>query len=403
MHPKELHIKDFTYPLPEDRIAQYPLAERDLSKLLIYNNGQITEDTYKHIANHLPEQALLVFNNTRVIQARLLFKNATGATIEVFCLQPAEQKAEMATVMSQTKSVRWHCLVGRASKWKEKILEQRTEGFLLTAEIKERTNDAFVIEFNWQPEHLTFAEILDKAGQLPIPPYLKRQTEQVDLDRYQTIYAAHKGSVAAPTAGLHFTPAIMESLKEKNMATDQVTLHVGAGTFKPVKSEAMQDHTMHAEVIEVSIESLKNLINRQGNNIIAVGTTSLRTIESLYWMGVKAKQNPNASIDDLEIQQWDAYDLPQDVTQQRALESLLAWMQANGMQKLICKTQIIIAPPYKLKVAKALITNFHQPNSTLLLLVAAVTGNNWRTIYDYALAHNFRFLSYGDGSLLYSA
>ncbi len=403
MHPKELHIKDFTYPLPEDRIAQYPLAERDLSKLLIYNNGQITEDTYRHIANHLPEQALLVFNNTRVIQARLLFKNATGATIEVFCLQPAEQKAEMATVMSQTKSVRWHCLVGRASKWKEKILEQRTEGFLLTAEIKERTNDAFVIEFTWQPEHLTFAEILDKAGQLPIPPYLKRQTEQVDLDRYQTIYAAHKGSVAAPTAGLHFTPAIMESLKEKNMATDQVTLHVGAGTFKPVKSEAMQDHTMHAEVIEVGIESLKNLINRQGNNIIAVGTTSLRTIESLYWMGVKAKQNPNASIDDLEIQQWDAYDLPQDVTQQRALESLLAWMQANGMQKLICKTQIIIAPPYKLKVAKALITNFHQPNSTLLLLVAAVTGNNWRTIYDYALAHNFRFLSYGDGSLLYSA
>lgn len=403
MHPKELHIKDFTYPLPEDRIAQYPLAERDLSKLLIYNNGQITEDTYKHIANHLPEQALLVFNNTRVIQARLLFKNATGATIEVFCLQPAEQKAEMATVMSQTKSVRWHCLVGRASKWKEKILEQRTEEFLLTAEIKERTNDAFVIEFNWQPEHLTFAEILDKAGQLPIPPYLKRQTEQVDLYRYQTIYAAHKGSVAAPTAGLHFTPAIMESLKEKNMATDQVTLHVGAGTFKPVKSEAMQDHTMHAEVIEVGIESLKNLINRQGNNIIAVGTTSLRTIESLYWMGVKAKQNPNASIDDLEIQQWDAYDLPQDVPQQLALESLLAWMQANGMQKLICKTQIIIAPPYKLKVAKALITNFHQPNSTLLLLVAAVTGNNWRTIYDYALAHNFRFLSYGDGSLLYSA
>lgn len=402
MHPKHLHIKDFTYPLPDDRIAQYPLAERDLSKLLIYRNCQITEDTYNHIASHLPEQTLLVFNNTRVIQARLLFKNATGATIEVFCLQPAEEKTEMATAMSQTKSVRWHCLVGRASKWKEKILEQRTEGFLLTAEIIDRTDDAFVIEFTWQPEHLTFAEILDKAGQLPIPPYLKRQTEQVDLDRYQTIYAANKGSVAAPTAGLHFTPSIIESLKEKNIATDQVTLHVGAGTFKPVKSETMQNHTMHAEVIEVGIGSLRNLLKWQPNNIIAVGTTSLRTIESLYWMGVKAKQNPDASINDLEIQQWDAYDLPQDVPQQLALESLLAWMQANGMQKLICKTQIIIAPPYKLKVAKALITNFHQPNSTLLLLVAAVTGNNWRTIYDYALRHNFRFLSYGDGSLLYS-
>jgi S-adenosylmethionine:tRNA ribosyltransferase-isomerase len=402
MHPKHLHIKDFTYPLPDDRIAQYPLAERDLSKLLIYSNGQITEDTYNHITHHLPEQALLVFNNTRVIQARLLFKNATGATIEVFCLQPAEEKTEMANAMSQTKSVRWHCLVGRASKWKEKILEQRTEGFLLTAEIIDRTDDAFVIEFTWQPELLTFAEILDKAGQLPIPPYLKRQTEQVDLERYQTIYAASKGSVAAPTAGLHFTPAIIESLEEKNIATDQVTLHVGAGTFKPVKSETMQNHTMHAEVIEVGIESLRNLLKWEPNNIIAVGTTSLRTIESLYWMGVKAKQNPDASIDDLEIQQWDAYDLPQDVPQQLALESLLAWMQANGMQKLICKTQIIIAPPYKLKVAKALITNFHQPNSTLLLLVAAVTGNNWRTIYDYALRHNFRFLSYGDGSLLYS-
>lgn len=402
MHPKDLHIKDFTYSLPEHRIANYPLAERDLSKLLIYRHGNIAEDIYKNIAAYIPENALMVFNNTRVIQARLFFKNTTGATIEIFCLQPAEAHQEMATVMSRTKSVRWSCLVGKAAKWKEKLLELRNEEFLLTAEIIEKTKDAFIIEFCWQPPHLTFAEILDHVGQLPIPPYLKRQTEQIDLDRYQTIYAVHKGSVAAPTAGLHFTTGVIESLGKKNIRIENVTLHVGAGTFKPVKSEIMQHHIMHAEVIEVQAESIKNMLNGLAGGIIAVGTTSLRTIESLYWMGVKAGRSPKAGFDELEIQQWDAYQLPQDIPAAIALKSLLEWMQANNLQKLVCKTQIIIAPPYKLRMAKALITNFHQPNSTLLLLVAAVTGNNWRPIYDYALHHNFRFLSYGDGSLLFT-
>lgn len=402
MHPKHLQIKDFTYQLPDDRIAQYPLAERDLSKLLIYRDGKIAEDTYRNISEHLPANALLIFNNTRVIQARLFFATATGAKIEIFCLEPAEEKAEMASVMSRTGSVRWTCLVGRAGKWKEKILEHRTADFLLTAGIIERTADTFVIEFRWQPAELTFAEILDKVGMMPIPPYLKRQSEEIDLSRYQTVFAKHEGSVAAPTAGLHFTDTILQNLKAKGITTGQITLHVGAGTFKPVKSDLMQNHAMHAEVIEVGIETLKNIQQSLSKLIVAVGTTSMRTIETLYWMGVKAILNPRAGIDDLEIKQWDPYELPHTYSAEDALQGLLAWMQRNATEKLICKTQIMIAPGYQLRIAKAIITNFHQPNSTLLLLVAAITGHRWKDIYNYALENNFRFLSYGDGSLLFA-
>lgn len=413
MHPKELQIKDFTYDLPEERIARYPLAERDLSKLLIYSNGQIAEDVYKNVSEHIPANSLLVFNNTRVIPARLFFKSATGAKIEIFCLEPAGE-TDLVSVMGRTKSVRWNCLVGRASKWKEKVLHHTTNDFTLSAEIIERTSDTFVIEFSWQPEALTFAEILDKTGMMPIPPYLKRDSEELDLSRYQTVYAKYEGSVAAPTAGLHFTKAIFNSLQAKNITSAEVTLHVGAGTFKPVKSETIEQHEMHAEVIDVTVELLQKIVGAiktsevvktrdAAPKIIAVGTTSLRTIESLYWMGLKALQKPDITLEELEIKQWDVYDGGlQETEPVAALNALIGWLQKNESDRLICKTQILIAPSYKLKIASALITNFHQPNSTLLLLVAAIVGDDWRKIYSHALQNNFRFLSYGDGSLLFA-
>ncbi|HLP21476.1 MAG TPA: S-adenosylmethionine:tRNA ribosyltransferase-isomerase [Chitinophagales bacterium] len=413
MHPKELQIKDFTYDLPEERIARYPLAERDLSKLLIYSNGQIAEDVYKNVSEHIPAKSLLVFNNTRVIPARLFFKSATGAKIEIFCLEPAGE-TDLVSVMGRTKCVRWNCLVGRASKWKEKVLHHKTNDFTLSAEIIERTSDAFVIEFSWQPEALTFAEILDKTGMMPIPPYLKRDSEELDLSRYQTVYAKYEGSVAAPTAGLHFTKAIFNSLQAKNITSAEVTLHVGAGTFKPVKSETIEQHEMHAEVIDVTVELLQKIVAALKTSevvktwdaapkIIAVGTTSLRTIESLYWMGLKALQKPDITLEELEIKQWDVYDGGlQETEPVAALNALIGWLQKNETDRLICKTQILIAPSYKLKIASALITNFHQPNSTLLLLVAAIVGDDWKKIYSHALQNNFRFLSYGDGSLLFA-
>lgn len=412
IHPKDLQIKDFTYELPAERIAHYPLAERDQSKLLVYRKGNITEDTYKNISSYIPAGSMLVFNNTRVIPARLFFKTATGAKVEVFCLEPAEQ-TDLVAVMSSRASVRWNCMIGRASKWKEKVLHHTTETFTLNAELVNRTSDAFVVEFTWQPATLTFAEILDKTGMMPIPPYLKRESEEIDLARYQTVYAKYEGSVAAPTAGLHFTNAVFNALQAKSISRAEVTLHVGAGTFKPVKSETMQGHEMHAEVIDITLDTLQQiaaaLANRNTGSdnapqLIAVGTTSLRTIETLYWMGVKAKLNPGYNIDELEIKQWDVYEpaLHINLTASEAILALINWLHQHNMQRIVCKTQIMIAPSYQLKMATALVTNFHQPDSTLLLLVAAVVGDNWKAIYDYALQHNFRFLSYGDGSLLFA-
>lgn len=400
MHPREISIADYTYQLPDERIARYPLQERDASKLLVYKGGEISENLYRNIGEYIPENSLLVFNNTKVIHARLFFENANGGKIEIFCLEALDDNAEMASVMSRTKTSRWKCLVGRANKWKEKVLVKKVGDLALTAEMVDRTNDTFVVEFTWQPEQLTFAEVIDKAGVMPIPPYLHRYADEVDATRYQTVYAKHEGSVAAPTAGLHFTEQVFETLKQKGVETEEVTLHVGAGTFKPVKAETMEGHEMHAELIDVTRSTLEKLIAAQNNGrpIIAVGTTSMRTLESLYWMGVKASRNVNAGISELEVKQWEAYELP---AVDDALVQLLEWMKRNNTQRLICRTQIIIAPPYKPKVVKALATNFHQPNSTLLLLVAAVVGNDWKRIYDYALANNFRFLSYGDGSLLF--
>ncbi len=409
--PKNLSIKDYTYNLPEERIAKYPLTTRDASKLLIYRQGNITEDTYSNIATHIPANSLLIFNDTKVIEARLLFQKPTGGVIEIFCLAPGEQYADIINAMIQKKKVLWQCLVGGASKWKhgqmlEKKIKPVDKEIILHATYIEKRSDCFIIELSWTPDDLSFAEVLHYAGAIPLPPYIKREADQSDTERYQTIYAHSDGSVAAPTAGLHFTESIFQKLKTKNIQKDFVTLHVGAGTFKPVKSETMREHEMHAEFIDVSKETIKNILQNLGNNIVAVGTTSLRTIESLYWLGLKlAMGNRQWAIDEHPISsvtQWEVYELVRHtIPVEDALQSLLDRMNKNKQERLITKTQILIAPGYEAKIVKGLITNFHQPQSTLLLLVAAFIGEDWRRVYDYALKNDFRFLSYGDGSLLW--
>lgn len=421
MHPKDLSIRDFTYPLPEDRIAHYPLPSRDDSRLLIYIRGTLTEDRYRNIAAHIPAGSLLVFNNSKVIEARLLFQKPTGGVIELFCLEPAAPYPDITSAMMQQEKVYWKCMVGGASKWKrgqllEKKIDNNNEELLLSASCIEKRADCFIIGFSWQPAHLSFAEVLHRAGAIPLPPYIKRNAETTDTERYQTIYARHDGSVAAPTAGLHFTDAVFNALEEKNIHSSFVTLHVGAGTFKPVKSDTMEQHDMHAEYIDVSRDTIEAILHHLHHTVIATGTTSLRTIESLYWLGVKCMEErmkddgkemtdeEKQSLQDtmLTLDQWEAYDHPQqDIPAARALQALLAWMDAAKTDRLLAKTGIIIAPGYRLRIAKALITNFHQPQSTLLLLIAAITGNRWKKIYDYALDHGFRFLSYGDGCLLW--
>jgi S-adenosylmethionine:tRNA ribosyltransferase-isomerase len=404
--PKNLSIKDYTYFLPEERIASHPLAKRDASRLLIYEQGNITEDTYSNIAAYIPINSLLIFNNTKVVEARLKFKKPTGGVIEIFCLEP-EQYADIATAMLKKGKVFWQCLIGGASKWKhgqvlEKKIKVSEKEITLHAVYVEKKSDCFIIEFSWSLDDLSFAEILHYTGAIPLPPYIKRAVEEADAERYQTIYAYYDGSVAAPTAGLHFTKNIFEKFQAKNIQKDFVTLHVGAGTFKPVKSETMKEHEMHAEFINISKETIKNILKNWNNNIIAVGTTSMRAIESLYWLGLKTKLNSPVPSLSLSLSQWEAYDLADyNITIEDSLQSLLDWMNKNKQERLITKTQILIAPGYKPKIVKALITNFHQPQSTLLLLVAAFIGDDWRKVYDYALKNEFRFLSYGDGSLLW--
>jgi len=406
VHPKNLHIKDFTYNLPDEKIAKYPLPQRDESKLLIYQNGIIEEDNYYNLEKHLPEKSLLIFNNTKVVEARMLFQKSSGSTIEIFCLEPADEYADITTAMLQKEKVFWKCLVGGAKKWKEESLSKpigvNATSIILTAKKIEKFSDYFLIEFNWNDPSLSFAEVLHAAGLMPLPPYLNRTAEESDKERYQTIYARQDGSVAAPTAGLHFTERLFQKLETKKMEKDFVTLHVGAGTFKPVKAATIAGHEMHTEFIDVRIELIQNILAHLDKTVVSVGTTSLRTIESLYWLGVKTTLQPNIPIEELQIYQWDAYDIDStNITTKQSLESLLQWMQQHKTERLVTKTQIIIAPGYKLKVAKALITNFHQPQSTLLLLVAAIIGDDWKNVYNYALENNFRFLSYGDGCLLY--
>ncbi len=413
INPRTLSIKDYTYSLPEECIAKYPLAERDASRLLIYKEGKIEESIYTNIAEYIPEESLIVFNNTKVVEARLLFQKPSGAVIEIFCLEPHDQYADVTKAMMQSEKVLWKCLIGGASKWKngqllEKKIQSAAGQIILNAKYIEKKTDSFIIELSWQPSSISFAEILHHAGAIPLPPYIKRNVELSDTERYQTIYAEPEGSVAAPTAGLHFTSQIFEELKKKNVNTTSVTLHVGAGTFKPVKAERMDEHDMHGEFIDVSRSLVEQLINNINGTIIATGTTSLRTIESLYWLGVKIAAGSRQStvavphLPMLQLDQWEAYELQQEVPAREALQTLLSWMDENKMERLIAKTKIIIAPGYKIRIAKALITNFHQPQSTLLLLVSALIGDDWRKVYDYALKNNFRFLSYGDGSLLWT-
>jgi len=409
-NPRNISILDYSYPLPEKRIAHYPLPERDASKLLIYRDGKITSDIYRNIATHLPENSLLIFNNTKVIEARLLFQKPTGGVVEIFCLEPDEQYPDITTAMLQKEKVQWKCLVGGASKWKKGQLLEKTiiDGAVqikLQAGYIEKKDGRFTIELSWSPSFMSFAELLHHAGAVPLPPYIKRMPEHSDKERYQTVYAKEKGSVAAPTAGLHFTNQIFSHLKEKRIQADFVILHVGAATFKPVKSETMQEHEMHAEWTDVSKTAIERILNNLDNTIIAVGTTSLRTIESLYWLGVKCRHEPLAvSHESIQLEQWEAYELAEkNVPVKEALQGLLRWMDANKLERLVAKTKILIAPGYQFRIVKGLVTNFHQPQSTLLLVVAAFIGKEWRKVYDYALQHDFRFLSYGDGSLLWHA
>ncbi len=408
--PRTLSIKDFTYSLPEDRIAKYPLTERDASKLLIYKEEKIEEDIYRDIADHIPSSSLLVFNDTKVVEARLLFQKSTGGVIEIFCLEPHEQYPDITTAMLQHEKVLWHCLIGGASKWKrgqvlEKKINYNSKDLVLNARYIEKTGDSFIVELSWNDLLLSFAEVLHLFGAIPLPPYIKRKVEISDAERYQTVYAHYEGSVAAPTAGLHFTETVFEKLKEKNINRDFVTLHVGAGTFKPVKTDVMKDHEMHAEYFTVSKSTLQTMLDHLDKNIIAVGTTSLRTLESLYWLGMKKSMDNGPQ--PTEITQWEVYDHKEEmISTKEALENLIKWMTAKDLDNLTAKTQIIIAPGYQFKIVNGLITNFHQPQSTLLLLVSAFIGKNpiaigWKEIYHYALENNFRFLSYGDGSLLW--
>lgn len=405
MRPEDLLIKDFTYELAEEKIAKYPLQKRDESKLLVYD-GTISEDIYCNLHKHLPENSLLIFNNTKVVEARILFIKISGGTIEIFCLEPDEQYADITSAMLQKEKVLWKCLVGGAKKWKEGALIKKinydSKEIILSAIIIEKRNDYFLIEFSWNDDSVSFAEVLHHAGIIPLPPYLNRAAEENDNETYQTIYAKHDGSVAAPTAGLHFTESLFEKLSAKNIQKDFVTLHVGAGTFKPVKTETIAEHEMHAEFFDVSISFIENLITNIDKTIVAVGTTSARTIESLYWMGMKLVGSKKLNLEDISVQQWDPYNsIIASISAKESLQILLQWMKENNLKNLISKTQIIIMPGYEFKIIQGLITNFHQPQSTLLLLVAALVGDDWKKIYQYALNNNFRFLSYGDGSLLW--
>ena len=399
---KHIQIKDFNYELPEERIAKFPLPERDQSKLLVYRHGTVGEDTFTSLPDYLPQGALMVFNNTKVIQARLHFHKDTGALIEVFCLEPVRPH-DYALMFQQTGRCSWLCLVGNLKKWKSGSLSRPVEigGRSITLKVTrgENRGTSHWIDFEWDDEQTTWAEILEAVGELPIPPYLNRETQESDKETYQTVYSKIKGSVAAPTAGLHFTPRVLDTLRKKGVDLEELTLHVGAGTFKPVKSEEIEGHEMHTEYISVSRSTLRKLI---GHNAcaIAVGTTSVRTLESLYHIGVTLAANPQATEEELHVRQWQPYEKYDEIPPVVALQKILDYLDYNGMETLHTSTQIIIAPGYDYKIVKAMITNFHQPQSTLLLLVSAFVKGNWRTIYDYALSHDFRFLSYGDSSLL---
>ena len=399
---KHIKISEFNYPLPDERIAKFPLANRDESKLLVYRQGEVSEDRFTSLPEYLEPGEMMVFNNTKVIQARLHFRKETGALIEVFCLEPIAPN-DYVLSFQQTKKCSWLCMVGNLKKWKEGTLKREVEvkgkTITLSATRGECRGTSHWIDFEWDDDSLTFADVLEAVGELPIPPYLNRETQESDKQTYQTVYSKIKGSVAAPTAGLHFTERVLKALDEKGIDREELTLHVGAGTFKPVKSEEIEGHEMHTEYISVNKGTIEKLI-AHGGKTIAVGTTSVRTLESLYYIGILIHLNPEANQEELHVKQWMPYEPHPVLTPVESLQNILDYLNRNNMEALHTSTQIIIAPGYEYKIVKKIVTNFHQPQSTLLLLVSAFVKGDWKKIYDYALSHDFRFLSYGDSSLL---
>ena len=399
---KHIKISEFNYPLPDERIAKFPLSVRDESKLLVYRQGEVSEDRFTSLPDYLEPGEMMVFNNTKVIQARLHFRKETGALIEVFCLEPIEPN-DYVLSFQQAQKCSWLCMVGNLKKWKEGALKREVEvkgrTITLTATRGECRGTSHWIDFEWNDNTLTFADVLEAVGELPIPPYLNRETQESDKQTYQTVYSKIKGSVAAPTAGLHFTERVLKALDDKGIDREELTLHVGAGTFKPVKSEEIEGHEMHTEYISVNRRTIEKLI-AHGGKTIAVGTTSVRTLESLYYIGVLIHQNPEANQEELHVKQWMPYEPHPALTPVESLQGILTYLDRHDMEALHTSTQIIIAPGYEYKIVKKIVTNFHQPQSTLLLLVSAFVKGDWKKIYDYALSHDFRFLSYGDSSLL---
>ncbi len=405
MNPKDIRIDNFDYPLPDDRIALFPLEERDASKLLLYKEGNIEEHPFSALPEQLSPGDLLVFNNSRVINARLKFQKPTGGVIEIFCLEPADAYNGYSHSLTAHETSVWKCLVGGMSKWKSgsvtKNISIQGRPLYLSAEIVGKLEDSWLIRFNWDNHQISFLEILENAGQVPLPPYLKRNAEISDIERYQTIFAKEQGSVAAPTAGLHFTPRVLKALANRGISRQELTLHVGAGTFKPVSTATMENHVMHSEWIEITESLINNLINTKGK-IVAVGTTSLRSLESLFWVAYKIRTTGDFNAE-AGIGQWEIYKgvtLTSKYSRTPMLKILIEWMNQQGITRLYTQTRILITPGYKFRIADALVTNFHQPRSTLLLLVAAATNNEWRKLYDFALENQFRFLSYGDSNLI---
>ncbi|MDF7813521.1 S-adenosylmethionine:tRNA ribosyltransferase-isomerase [Hymenobacter sp. YC55] len=402
--PRQLSIHDYTYTLPAERIAPEPLPNRDQSRLLVYRSGDITDQSFRSLPEELPADTLLVFNDTKVVQARLFCRKPSGGQIELFCLEPVAPHSAIELAMQQTEECVWKCLVGNGKRWKSGLVSldftAQGQAATLTAERLEAAEGYSLIKFRWSPASLPFAEVLRGAGHLPLPPYLNREDTEADAVRYQTVYATHEGAVAAPTAGLHFSEAVVADIATRGITTARVTLHVGAGTFQPVKATHMADHAMHGEPFVVQAEVLRQLLTHRPRPLIAVGTTSLRTLESLYWLGVQASGG-NLTLDTLpHVTQWEPYTPGSDLPTDDALQALLQYLEAQQLDALHATTQLLIAPGYQFRMIQGLVTNFHQPESTLLLLVAALLGSDWRRVYDHALANGYRFLSYGDSSLL---
>ena len=393
-------IEKYSYSLPVGRIALHPLSERDSSRLLVYKSGRISNERFYNLPQHFQQGDLLILNDTRVIEARILFQKKSGGLVEIFCLEPHQQSME--TALQQIRSSKWKCLIGGASKWKSgqvltKELEINGSSARLNASYVGKVDDGFIIQFDWQPEHLHFIELIHEAGAIPLPPYIKRDAEGIDSERYQTIFSRHEGSVAAPTAALHFTERIFSALEEKGISKGFITLNVGAGTFKPVKTASIAEHQMHAEDFTISKNTLEQILTAE--RVIAVGTTSLRTIESIHWLGVKLLND--ALINEWTLGQWEAYQLDNSVGYKKSIGAIIEWMIKENLTELHCRTSLLIVPGYDFKIPAGLVTNFHQPQSTLLLLVAAFIGNDWKKVYQHAMENDYRFLSYGDSSLLW--